>query len=161
MLRPHVFLLACLSLAALAPLSGCAQGNIPNTDVPDNAADRQVIAFVENYRKALEARDVAKLMSFVSHRYFDDNGTPTGSDDIDYDTLRQQLASWHDQVLDVRYEIRYRHVTFRQDRVLVDFTYSGNFRIATADGDHWARRLSDDRLVLTREGGQYRILSGM
>ncbi len=152
------------SLALLAPLSGCARDVIPNTDVEDTAENREVIQFVETYRRAVEGRDVASMIEMASPRYFDDNGTPTGGDDLDYDGLREKLTAWREQVLDVRYEMRYRRVTFVEDtdRVLVDYTYTGSFRVDTPEGERWSRRLADNRLVLMQtDEGEFRILSGM
>ncbi|MBZ0121626.1 MAG: nuclear transport factor 2 family protein [Sandaracinaceae bacterium] len=150
---------------ALGPLlllaTGCAGELIPNTDVPDTAQNRQVIQFVERYRHAVEARDVPAVLGLVSEQYLDDNGTITTEDDRDYDTLREQLARWGGEVLDVRYEMRYRRVTVRPNRIFVDFTYTGSFKIATPTGDRWSRRLADNRLELVEQDGEYRIVSGM
>ncbi len=148
-------LAACLSV-------GCARDVIPNTDVEDSAENREVVQFVERYRHALEERDVSALLALVSARYYDDNGTPIGTDDIDVDGLRARLAAFHSRVVAVRYEIRYRRVTFTtNDRVLVDYTYTGSFRVTTSEGERWSRRLADNRIVLGREGGELRILSGL
>ncbi len=57
--------------------------------------------------------------------------------------------------------MRYRRVIFRSDRVLVDFTYTGRFKIQGPDGERWARRLADNRLELIQTDGEYRILSGL
>jgi hypothetical protein len=144
-------------------LVGCTRDVIPNTDVEDTSANREVLEFCERYRNAVETRNVAELMALASEQYFDDNGTPSGLDDIDYTGLGEKLNIWSEGVLDARYEIRYRRVTFNRDRVLVDYTYTGSFRVSTPNGERWARRLADNRLILSREGeeGQFRILSGM
>jgi len=157
MLRLHLALLGLFALAG----PGCARDVIPNTDVEDTADNREVIDFVELYRQAVEGRDVGRMLSLASERYYDDNGTPNGQDDLDLSSLREKLALWSEQVLDVRYEIRYRRVSYERDRVLVDYTYTGSFRVGTPDGDRWARRLADNRLTLVREEGEYRIVSGM
>jgi hypothetical protein len=141
--------------------SACAARLIPNTDVPDTEENRAVIQFVEQYRLALEARNPAQLLRLVSTDYYDDNGTPTTDDDIDYARLQQQLLRLSDEVLEVRYDMRYRRVIDRGDRVLVDFTYAGRFKVRTPDGERWARRLADNRLELVRENGDYRIVSGL
>lgn len=154
------FVLPCLVFGLT--VLGCAQQVIPNTDVPDTPENRQVIDFVEKYRKAVDNRDVGEILALVSKKYLDDNGTPSGDDDLDYDTLKKQLEALHKQVKDVRYDIRYRRVTFRADKVLVDYTYSASFLVATPDGkERWARRLSDNRMVLLKKDGHYRILSGL
>lgn len=157
-------LLEAAPLLSFALLSGvgCGHGTIPNTDVEDTTQNREVLEFVEQYREAVEERDVSSLMALASHSYYDDNGTPGGDDDLDYEGLQEKLQAWSENVLDVRYEIRYRRVTFARDRVLVDFTYTGSFRVDTPEGERWARRLADNRLVLESvDEGEYRIISGM
>ena len=62
---------------------GC-QKNIPNTTVADTPANRSVITFMENYRNSVESRDVGALLAMAHPQYLDDNGTPSGDDDIDY-----------------------------------------------------------------------------
>ncbi len=141
-------------------LAGCGGENIPNTDVPDNAENRAVLTFVEDYRHAVERRDVGAILSLVSPRFFDDNGTISSDDDRDFDALSEQLARF-EQILDVRYEMRYRNVTYRADRILVDYTYTASFKVATPQGDHWETRLRDNRLELVREDGEFRIISGI
>lgn len=152
------FLLLALLLAP--PLVGCGGENIPNTDVPDNAENRAVLSFVEEYRHAVERRDVGGILSLVSERFFDDNGTIQAEDDRDYEALSEQLARF-EQLLDVRYEMRYRRVTYRPDRILVDYTYTASFKVATPQGDRWETRLRDNRIELVREEGEFRIISGI
>lgn len=149
------------SIAALAPLAGCAARTIPNTDVPDTAENREAVEFVEEYRLAMEARNPAQVLRLVSQEYYDDMGTPTTEDDIDYGMLQERILRISDDVLEVRYEMRYRRVVFREDRVLVDFTYTGRFKVRTPEGERWARRLADNRLELIRENGEYRIIAGL
>lgn len=147
------------SLAALA--AGCNADLIPNTDVPDTAENREAILFVEDYRHAVESRDVGQILQLVSPLFYDDNGTPTTEDDRDYDSLREELAALADRLLDVRYEMRYRRVTYRPDRILVDYTHTSSFKVATPEGDHWERRLGDNRIELVREDGELKIISGI
>lgn len=155
-----------LSLTAfallLAAAAGCSHQNIPNTRVEDTSENREIIDFVEKYRKAVEDRDVAVLLGMTSPFYFDDMGTPTGSDDVDYETLKVGLARMRQEVLGARYQISYRGVTYApHDRVLVDLLYTGWFKLDTPDGPQWRRRLEPHRIVLAREDGKLRIVSGM
>ena len=117
---------------ALSLLLGCATSRMPNTDVPDTAENRDIVAFCERYRHAVEARDARTLLSMASPRYFEDAGTPDGADDYGIDGLARLLTLWADEVNEVRYEIRYRRITIPQDnpdRVQVDFTYTGSYTI--------------------------------
>lgn len=146
-------------LGALA--AGCGARLIPNTDVPDNPANREAVEFVESYRHAVESRNPASILRLVSRDYFDDNGTPESDDDVDYERLQQRLGRWIEDVLEVRYEMRYRRVSVLADRIYVDFTYTGRFKVRTAEGERWERRLADNRIELVRENGQLRIVSGL
>lgn len=157
-------LLRALPLLALTvgPLVlGCQGELIPNTDVPDTVENREAIEFVERYRHAVEARNVGEVLSLVSDRFYDDNGTITTIDDRDYDRLRMQLSAFAERLLDIRYEMRYRRVTHRPDRIYVDYTYTSSFKIATPGGDRWETRLRDNRIELVREEAGLRIVSGI
>ena len=141
---------------------GCAPNKIPNTHVDDTKANREVLEFVEKYRKGVEARDAGLLLSLASKYYFDDMGTTDGEDDIDYDGLREGLLRLQHDVLSARYQISYRGLNeVQEDRVWVDLLYTGWFKISTPDGMQWRRRLEPHRVVLIREDGHLKILSGM
>ena len=151
-----------LAAAVLAPLAaGCAGELIPNTDVPDSGPNREAIRFVEEYRHAVERRNVGEILALVSPRFFDDNGTPSTDDDRDLERLRDELAAVAERLLEVRYEMRYRNVSYRTDRILVDYTYTSSFKVATPEGDRWETRLNDNRIELVREDGELRIISGI
>ena len=154
--------LGALCLGVLAQAAGCAHKPIPNTRVDDTEENREVIDFVEKYRKAVETRDAPVLLRMTSKMYFDDMGTPQGEDDIDYDTLQTGLSRLQKELLDARYQISYRGVTYTpNERVLVDMLYTGWFKVETPDGAQWRRKLEPHRIVLAREDGNYKIVSGM
>lgn len=151
-----------LLLVALACATGCGHKPIPNTRVPDTEENREVIDFVEKYRKAVEARDAVTLLRMTSKMYFDDMGTPQGEDDVDYDTLQIGLSRLQKELLDARYQISYRGVTYAaNEHVLVDMLYTGWFKVDTAEGPQWRRKLEPHRIVLAREDGAFKIISGM
>jgi hypothetical protein len=154
--------LLMVALTAASALSACEPTLIPNTRIEDTGDNREVVEFIERYRVAIEARNTNALLALASQNYFDDMGTPGGLDDIDYDGLKQGLTRLREEVLGARYQISYRSVTFdTESRVLVDMLYTGWFRINTSDGPVWKRRLEPHRIVLAREEGQLRIVSGM
>ncbi|MGD8862394.1 MAG: hypothetical protein PVI30_20450 [Myxococcales bacterium] len=117
---------------------------------------------MEEYRRAVQARDVATLTRMASINYFDDMGTPGGEDDVDYETLTQGLHQIREEVISARYQISYRSLTpIRDGKVLVDVLYTGWFKVDTPEGPQWRRRLEPHRIVLAREEDQYKIISGM
>lgn len=134
----------------LSLFAGCATSRIPNTDVPDTGENRDVIAFCERYRHAVESRDARALLAMASPRYFEDGGTPDGTDDYGLDGLQRLLTAWADEVNEVRYEIRYRRVSVSESnsrRLHVEFTYTGSYtlrRPAGVESDR-ARAAADAR----------------
>jgi hypothetical protein len=154
--------LRLLVLLGVSIFAGCARDKIPNTEVDATSENEEIVAFMEDYRKAVEARDTSKLIAMASRDYFDDMGTPAGDDDVDYDRLVVGLKRLRAEVRDARYQIRYRSMTYaRDDRVLVDMLYTGWFKVETPDGPQWRRRLEPHRVVVARETGGFRIVSGM
>ena len=46
--------------------------------------------------------------------------------------------------------------------IFVDYTYSASFRIPTAQGDKWKRKVDDNRLELVKdEQGEFKVIAGM
>jgi hypothetical protein len=153
-----------ISLLLLATLTtlGCTHQYIANTDVEDNDFNRKVIEYCENYRHAVEQRNTARLLKMAHPSYYEDGGNVDASDDLDYAGLENYLNTEFNQTRAIRYEIHYRQISEgRKNSVLVDYTYSASYKIPTAHGDVWRRRVADNRLSLTREGDGFRILAGM
>jgi hypothetical protein len=156
-----------LLIVLVAPLIavgviGCDHKTIPNTRIQDTEENREVVDFVEQYRHAVEDRDVAGLLRMASQFYYDDMGTPGGEDDVDYDTLKAGLGRLRTDVIAARYQISYRGLTYLDDqRMLVDLLYTGWFKVNTPEGPQWKRRLEPHRIVVAREDGNLRIVSGM
>lgn len=170
---------SCLVLC----MSACGTSMIPNTSVEDTEENREVINLCERYRRAVERRNVRDILALASSNYYEDSGTPGGDDDYDLAGLRAALLRWRESVTAVRYEVRYRRVQHENQRVLVDYTYTASFRVRipailarpriAIEGDtdegvgveerpeRWLRRVADNRLELERQGGEWRILSGM
>lgn len=154
--------LAC-GFVMLAGVAGCSKNYIPNTDVRDTSENRKIIAFCEQYRHAVEEKDVGRLLTMVSPRYFEDGGNITPEDDIDYEGLKDFLTSTFVKTNTIRYEIRYRKITEDKDtnRVYVEYTYSASYRIPGLKGEEWKHTVADNRLELVPEGDSFKILAGM
>lgn len=146
-------------LSAASP--GCAEHYLPNTDVEDSADNRKIVEFCEVYRKSLERKDVLALLALASNEYYDDGGNVDASDDIDFAGLKDYLSTKFDEATAIRYEIRYRRVSHEEQRIFVDYTYSGSFRLPSGDGDKWRSMVEENRLELIRDGESYKILTGM
>lgn len=152
--------LAVTALALL--LSGCGAHLIPNTDVEDTDYNRGVIQFCEEYRKAVEQRNTARLLQMAHENYYEDGGNIDATDDLDYADLKKYLEDKFRDTKAIRYEIRYRRVgQGRKDVIYVDYTYSASYKLHTEMGDVWKRSVADNRLEMIPDGDKYKILAGM
>jgi len=152
---------AAAAVLLLQGLGGCSKYYIPNTDVEDTDKNRRVVEFCEVYRKALERKDITTLLELASPRYYEDGGNVDAEDDIDYAGLKDYLSEKFEDATAIRYEIRYRNVVHDDDYVLVHYTYSGSYRLPTAEGEKWKSTVEENRLELVPDGESYKIVTGM
>jgi hypothetical protein len=140
--------------------AGCGKSYIPNTDVENTGENLKVVQFCERYRHAVQDKNVQELLRLASPAYF---STSVRNEDVyDYAGLRDYLTQTFTKTSGIRYEIRYRKVTYTEtNHILVDYTYAAAFRIPGVKGDEWRHKVADNRLDLVREGDSYRIASGM
>lgn len=155
---------AALSLCTLA---GCSHDYIPNTQVEDSDFNREVIAYCEDYRHAVERRSTEALLKMADPKYYEDGGTVDTSDDLDLEGLKQYLQTEFAKTKQIRYEIFYRDISIgRSNQIFVDYTYSASYKVPLPNAEKpedsvWRRRVADNRLELVRDGERFRILSGM
>jgi hypothetical protein len=154
--------LAALSIPFVPFALGCSKAYIPNTDVEDSGENRKVIAFCEDYRHAVEEKDVGKLITMASPTYYEDGGNTNPEDDVDFDGLKEYLQSTFVKTQTIRYEIRYRRVSTNEaKRVFVEYTYSASYRIPGLKGEEWKHTVADNRLELVPDGEGFKITAGM
>ena len=147
---------------ALFSMTGCGKSFIPNTDVEDSSDNRKVIAFCEDYRHAVEDKDVGRLLKMASPRYYEDGGNTNPEDDIDFDGLKDYLSSTFVKTQTIRYEIRYRNVKVSESKKnFVEYTFSASYRIPGLKGEEWKHTVADNRLELIPDGETFKILAGM
>jgi hypothetical protein len=156
-------LLACAALlAGTGMIQGCSTHYIPNTDVEDDEENRKIISFCEQYRHAVELKDIGTLLKFASPKYYEDGGNVDASDDIDYAGLREYLQTKFQDATAIRYEIRYRRVIKKEDKIFVDYTFTASYKLPGDKGpDVWRRKVDDNRLELVPYKDEFQILAGM
>jgi hypothetical protein len=155
----------------LLVLVGCAAQvkYVPGTRVPYSDANDSVLKACEDYRLAVERADVDALMLMAHKQYWEDSGTPSGSDDYGYDGLRNVLLTRLPKASDIRYSMRY--VNVRQSctgelrpgcRAAVDVLIDASFTITDALGKPKRPDKRDqNELVLEWDGHRWLFLSGM
>jgi hypothetical protein len=149
-------------LACILAFAACSKVFIPNTDVEDNGENRKVIEFCETYRHAMEDRNVGQLVKLMSPGYFEDGGNTKNEDDADYDAIRDFLTGDFQKTNGIRYEIRYRRITFTpRNHIYIDYTYAAAWKIPGVKADEWHHAVADNRLDIVREGDSFKIVAGM
>lgn len=164
-----------LALFAILGTAACASSSssIPGTKIPDTQSNRDIIQAVENYRLAMESKDASALLLMASKNYWEDGGTPSGSDDYGYEGLRELLQNRFQQVSDIRYSVKYLDVQrrCRNDgdpstnegcRAYVDVLIDASFTVVDARGRTVRPDKRDqNQLVLEWSGEKWLFLSGM
>lgn len=147
-------------LLLLFALAGCAR-NIPGTDIADTRDNRAIVAVIDDYRRAMERRDVAAALTLVSPSYFDDAGTGDPSDDLDAAQLARALLEIMQRVPALKLEIAVNRIEVDGDAASAFLFHDSRYRVATPRGEV-AKRDSDlHRMTLRREGASWRITSGL
>jgi hypothetical protein len=160
-LPSRLSVLALVAMTTLGSLAaGCSHTFIPNTDVPDTPENRKVVLFCEQYRHAVEEKNVGQLLKLASPGY---HKRGVGSDDdVDFISLKDFLMNTFQTTDGIRYEIRYRRVTFEEStHVSVDYTFAASYRIPGVKKEEWRHSVADNRLDLVPDGDGYKIMSGM
>ncbi|MBP6631029.1 MAG: hypothetical protein KBG28_25405 [Kofleriaceae bacterium] len=162
---------APLLVAGLAACAGRAS-TISGTRIADDSVNRAILQQVESYRQAVERRDAQALLLMASQAYWEDSGTPSGSDDYGVDGLREVLSSRFQKADDIRYAMKYvsiRRACPSDDggviagcrahvEVLIDASYS------VMDARNSERRpdmRDQNELVLEWTGDKWLFVSGM
>jgi hypothetical protein len=157
-------------IAAMAALGACARQvtYVAGTRVPYSDMNKAVLDTCEEYRLAVERRDADALMLMVHKQYWEDSGTPSGSDDYGVEGLRNVLLTRLQKASDIRYSMRY--IAVHQQcgalrpgcRAAVDVLIDASFTIANPIGRPTRPDKRDqNQLVLEWDGNRWLFLSGM
>lgn len=147
--------------ALLLALAACSPRRIPGTEIPENDDSRALVALVEKYQAAAEARDAAAVLALVSESYLDDAGTPDPADDLDYGLLAKALPADLARVSGVRMQLQVRDIKIDGDKAQVFVRFDTRYRVTTRAGEIAKAQQDVSRLVMVREKGTWKIFSGL
>jgi hypothetical protein len=150
-------------LLASFVLTACAPGLIAGTEIEDTPDNREIVALVDSYRKAVEERDESTLLRLVSRRYAENaSTTDTSDDDYGYGTLTEQvLPQLHDNVKEVQYRVQLRRVGHDADHAYAEFEFMARFLFTEGGRERWQALNDFNRLDFVREDGAWKIESGL
>ncbi len=160
-----------IATVAIVAIAGCAkkQTFVPGTRIPYSNPNKAVLDACEEYRLAVERGDADALMLMAHPQYWEDSGTPSGSDDYGYEGLRNVLLTRLLKATDIRYSLRYVGVhqqcgadITKGCRAAVDIFIDASFTVTNAYGKP-ARpdKRDQNQLVLEWDGRRWLFLSGM
>jgi hypothetical protein len=160
-----------LLAAAVLSLGACAHqvSYVAGTRVPFSPQNKSVLDACEEYRLAVERGDADALMLMAHKQYWEDSGTPSGSDDYGIEGLRTVLLARLQKASDIRYSMRYVnvHQQCAQElragcRAAVDVLIDASYTISNALGRPYRPDKRDqNQLVLEWDGRRWLFLSGM
>ncbi len=168
--RSSLICLAATCLTLAASVAGCATKRvyISGTRVPYTPNNKQLLDAVEQYRLAVERGDAEGLMLMANKQYWEDSGTPSGSDDYGYDGLRNVLMNRLSKATDIRYSLRYMAVTQECKtlqagcKATVDILIDASFTISNVNGKaNRPDKRDQNQLFLEWDGKRWSFLSGM
>jgi hypothetical protein len=149
-------------LFALTASVACAPKLIPGTEIRDSDDNRQILEVFSAYRTALEARSVDGIMKLVHPSFFDDSGTPDGSDDFDYKGLKGKLTNWVEKTQTVRANLQVKRIDVKANLATVKYFYDLNYEILGPDGaPTWKRDSDSKETTLRRVDGRWMIVRGL
>ena len=162
-------LVICFVLLAAVGCGAHHNSYVGGTRIPYSQANESVLQACEQYRLAVERGDADALMLMAHKQYWEDSGTPSGSDDYGYEGLRNVLLTRLLKASDIRYSMRYVAVHQQCPKELhqgcmaaVDVLIDASYTIANAYGKPSRPDKRDqNQLVLQYDGKRWLFISGM
>ncbi len=149
--------------------TGCGPGLIDDSavvaaeaEIADTPENREIVDLVNDYRRALEDKDLGTLRRLISSSYYENGGTThTTMDDYGYDGLTHVFELYSENVRQLRLSVLIREIEIRGDRanVYVDFGY--NMLYVLEGQERWQVDRDLNRLELVREGSEWRVSAGL
>jgi hypothetical protein len=150
----HRTLLVALLVASTG---GCKPDLIPGTKLEDTAENRAVFDFMEDYRKAMEARSAEAVLALVAEDFFEDNGNSNQDDDYGIEKLRTELARnfEHTAVIQLRLELQHVEPAKDENNTHVYYRYLQRALLKLPSGSRWVSQSDVNRIVLRRKGDSH------
>ena len=149
-----------LALAALA-LAACSPPRIPGTEIRSTPDTRAVYDVVQNYRVALEKRDTKAILALVAPNYYDTNGTPDPSDDLDRAGLEASLEKDLPRTEGLKVDFTIRRIEVDGDDAQVEIFFESFYRVKTNTVVVPRRDADVHRMKLHRLQGDWKFVSGL
>jgi ketosteroid isomerase-like protein len=149
-----------LLVVPLLLAAACAPRRIPGTEIADTDDSRAILAIMERYRTALEARDAKGIQALVSEDFREDGGTETPDDDLTYANLPTHMSILFQKVDNPKVDISVRRVDVQDDTATAIYYWNASWRMPSLTGrPQSASEL--EQMVLKKINGEWKIVSGI
>ena len=152
--------LRALLLIPLLLTAACASKRIPGTELEDTDDTRAILAVMERYRSALEAKDAKAIQGLVSKDFREDGGTETPDDDLTSANLGEHLANLFGALDNPKVELSVRRVDIRDEVATAIYYWNATWKMPslTSRGQNDSEL---EQMVLHKIDGQWKIVSGI
>ncbi|MBN2494800.1 MAG: hypothetical protein JXR96_09440 [Deltaproteobacteria bacterium] len=151
-----------LTLAVLCA-AGCGPKLIPGLDVElaDTPDHRALLDLMASFRKSYESKDIDSLVGLASERFFEDCGSPDAADDYGYEGLRKHFDEHFKRIKKIQLNLSIKNVRVEKDSATIDYHYVTRYLMDLPAGEQWKITDELNRMELAREGGAWKVTSGM
>jgi ketosteroid isomerase-like protein len=151
---------ALLLLPLLLLTAACASKRIPGTELEDNDDTRAILAVMERYRSALEAKDARAIQALVATSFREDAGTETPEDDLTYANLDEHLSNLFQQLDNPKVELSVRRVDIQDELATAIYYWNATWKMPslTTRGQNDSEL---EQMLLQKIDGQWKIVSGI
>jgi ketosteroid isomerase-like protein len=149
-----------LLVVPLLLATACATRHIPGTNIADTDDTRAILAIMERYRTALEARDAKAIQALVAEDFREDGGTETPDDDLTYANLPAHMSNLFQKLDKPKVDISVRRVDIQDDLATAVYYWNASWRMPSLT----SRPQSDgelEQMLLKKINGEWKIVSGI
>ena len=150
-----------LLVATWLTFASCAHGTIPGTQIDDTRENREILALVDEYRRAIENLDADAVLALVSPRFYEDNGNTDSSDDYDFNGLRANLHSDFGRTRAIQLTVRVDAVEVEDNSAFAEFFYQIRAHNEYPAGPQWETGSDRTRLRFERVDDRWLIVAGL
>ena len=151
---------ALLVVPLILLATACGSRRIPGTEIADTDDSRAILAIMERYRTALEAKDAKAIQSLVAEDFNENGGTESPDDDLTYANLPEHMNALFQKLDRPKVEISVRRVDVQEDSATAIYYWNASWRMPSLT----ARPQSDselEQMVLKKTKGEWKIVSGI
>ena len=130
--------------------------------IDDTLQNREAIDILLQYRNALIRKDFGSLKKLLSTNYFDNGGsTNTTTDDYDATSTPALFEMLAKHTEGIKYKVTLKSVEVKDNIAFVDYEFEYAYAYKVGGEITWDAGIDVNRLELTSENGDWKIISGL